>query len=109
MGVGAAPAPAPASLRTHAWSLPPLRVTGPQRLNYIRVACHCGRAPPAAAAKAGAAATHKRLSTLGYLRALLSKADTVLFFVLVMVMGVCKATIDTFLFLYLQNDLGASR
>jgi MFS family permease len=47
------------------------------------------------------------LSTRGYLHALCSQPGAAAFFVLVVVMGIAKGTIDAFLFIYLQ-DMGAS-
>eukprot|EP00045_Choanoeca_perplexa_P005837 m.48812 g.48812 ORF g.48812 m.48812 type:complete len:427 (-) comp13323_c0_seq1:164-1444(-) len=48
-----------------------------------------------------------QLSTVEYLKALCYQPGALIFFVLVVVMGIAKGTIDAFLFIYLQ-DMGAS-
>jgi len=68
-----------------------------------------GSKPEAAAS--GAPATKRsshRLGFRGFIRHLLGQPGVLLFLVLLTIMGVCKAVIDVFLFLHLQQDLHAS-
>ena len=51
---------------------------------------------------------HQKLSLAEYWLALLSTSGVPLFLVLLLIIGTCKATVDVFLFLHLQVDLGAT-